>query len=75
MPKVLGSKVKGVYERPKGSNNWSVRYFAQGKWVRKSFGQDKAAAIAYVEKARTIARSGEGVLPATAKQHVLSFRA
>ncbi len=26
MPKTQGSKVKGVYERPKGSNNWSVRY-------------------------------------------------
>lgn len=74
MAKVRRSHVKGVYERPAGSNNWSVRYRVGERWVRKSFGQDRAAAIAYAEKARTISRSGEGVLPTTAREHVLTFR-
>ncbi|WP_263378706.1 tyrosine-type recombinase/integrase [Granulicella paludicola] len=66
-------KVKGVYERPEGSGNWYARYRVDGKWVRKSFGEDHAAAVSYAEKARTIRRSGEGVLPRSAKKHVLTF--
>jgi site-specific recombinase XerD len=43
--------------------------------VRKSFGRGpkgRAEAIAWVEKARTIKRTGEGVLPTTAKRPVLT---
>jgi site-specific recombinase XerD len=46
-----------------------------GKLVRKSFGRGpkgRADAIAWVEKARTIRRTGEGLLPATAKRPVLT---
>lgn len=65
--------VEGVYERVPGSGLWHARYRQHGKLVRKSFGRDRAAAIAYVEKARTLKRSGEGVVPATAKEPVRSF--
>ncbi|HEV2322455.1 MAG TPA: tyrosine-type recombinase/integrase, partial [Terracidiphilus sp.] len=46
-----------------------------GKLVRKSFGRGSSAradAVAWVEKARTIRRTGEGVLPTTAKRPVLT---
>lgn len=48
--------VEGVYER--GSGIWYARYRMNGKLVRKSFGSDRNAAVAYVEKARTLKRSG-----------------
>jgi integrase len=60
--------VEGVYEREPDSGIWYVRFRVNGKLVRKSFGRNRAAAINYVEKARTVRRSGEGVLPSTAKQ-------
>jgi integrase len=59
--------VVGVYERVAGSGVWHARYRQKGKLVRKSFGRDRAAAVAYVEKARTLKRSGEGIVPSTAK--------
>ena len=65
----------GVYERVSGSDIWSARIRVNGKLVRKSFGRGpkgRADAIAWVEKARTIRRTGEGVLPATAKRPVLT---
>ena len=67
--------VSGVYERVPGSDIWSARIRVQGKLVRKSFGRGpkgRADAIAWVEKARTIKRSGEGVLPSTAKRPALT---
>lgn len=67
--------VAGVYERVSGSDIWSARIRVNGKLVRKSFGhgpKGRADAIAWVEKARTIKRTGEGVLPATAKRPVLT---
>ncbi len=67
--------VSGVYERIPGSDIWSARIRVNGKLVRKSFGRGpkgRADAIAWVEKARTIKRTGEGVLPATAKRPVLT---
>jgi site-specific recombinase XerD len=67
--------VTGVYERVPGSDLWSARIRVQGKLVRKSFGRGtkgRADAIAWVEKARTIKRTGEGVLPKTAKKPVLT---
>ncbi len=67
--------VVGVYERVAGSDIWSARIRVNGKLVRKSFGrgpQGRADAVAWVEKARTIKRTGEGVLPATAKRPVLT---
>ena len=36
------------------------------KLVKKSFGRDRGAAIEYVEKARTLRRTGEGHVPKTA---------
>ena len=67
--------VTGVYERVPDSDLWSARIRVSGKLVRKSFGlgsKGRADAIAWVEKARTIRRTGEGVLPATAKRPVLT---
>jgi site-specific recombinase XerD len=67
--------VTGVYERVSGSDVWSARIRVNGKLVRKSFGlgvKARADAIKWVEKARTIRRTGEGVLPTTAKRPVLT---
>jgi len=61
------TQVEGVYERVPGSGVWHARYRQDGKLVRKSFGRNRAAAIAYVEKARTLKRAGEGWVPSTAK--------
>jgi integrase len=61
------AQVEGVYERVPGSGIWHARYRQDGKLVRKSFGRNRAAAISYVEKARTLKRSGEGWVPSTAK--------
>lgn len=69
------ASVTGVYERVPGSDFWSARIRVNGKLVRKSFGRGSSAradAIAWVEKARTIRRTGEGVLPTTAKRPVLT---
>jgi integrase len=63
----IAAQVEGVYERVPGSGLWHARYRQDGKLVRKSFGKNRAAAIAYVEKARTLKRSGEGFVPSTAK--------
>lgn len=59
--------VEGVYERVPGSGIWHARYRQDGKLVRKSFGRNRAAAVAYVEKARTLKRTGDGWVPSTAK--------
>lgn len=67
--------VTGVYERVSGSDIWCARIRVDGKLVRKSFGcgpKGRADAVAWVEKARTIKRTGEGVLPSTAKRPVLT---
>ncbi|MGD0905227.1 MAG: hypothetical protein ABR924_20225, partial [Terracidiphilus sp.] len=66
------AKVKGVFERPAGSGRWYARYRKDGVDVRKSFGRNKAAAMAYLDKARTLKRTGEGVVPSTAKRPVLT---
>lgn len=65
--------VEGVYQR-EGSDSWYARYWQDGKKVRKSFGNDRDAAIAYLEKARLLKRTGEGVVPTTAKRPVLTFK-
>jgi len=64
--------VEGIYEREEGSGFWYARFKINGKLVRKSFGRNRAAAVNYVEKARTLRRSGEGVVPDTAKRPVLT---
>jgi len=64
--------VEGVYQR-EGSDSWYARYWQNGKKVRKSFGRDRDAAIAYLEKARLLKRTGEGEVPTTAKRPVLTF--
>ena len=65
--------VEGVYERKAGSGRWYARYWQDGKKVRKAFGRDRAAAIAYLEKARTLKRTGEGMVPSTAKKAILTL--
>lgn len=68
-------QVTGVYEREPGSDIWHARLRVNGKLVRKSFGRGpkgRQEAIAWVEKARTVKRTGEGVLPTTAKRPVLT---
>jgi hypothetical protein len=60
-------KVEGVYERVVGSGLWHARYRKDGKLVRKSFGRDRAAAQAWVEKARTLKREDVGDVPSSAK--------
>jgi site-specific recombinase XerD len=64
-------KVQGVYEREPG--NWCGRYRTpatpsrpKGKLIRKSFGADRQAAIAWVEGARTIRRQTPEVLLSSA---------
>ncbi len=47
--------------------SWYARFRIDGKLVKKSFGSDRAAAIEYVEKARTLRRSGEGHIPKSAR--------
>jgi integrase len=65
--------VEGVYEREEGSGFWYARFRVNGKLVRKSFGRNRPAAVRYVEKARTLRHSGEGVVPDTAKRPVLTI--
>lgn len=65
MPK-KPQRVKGVYERTPG--DWCGRYrTADGKLVRKSFGRDRMAAIAWVEEARIIRRSNPEELASSAR--------
>lgn len=59
--------VRGVFQRNDGNGNWYARFRVDGKLVKKSFGQDRAAAIAYVEKTRTLRLIGEGHVPRSAK--------
>jgi len=60
--------VKGVFQREDDpTGNWYARFRIDEKLVKKSFGTDRAAAIEYVEKARTLRRVGEGHVPKSAK--------
>lgn len=60
--------VKGVYQREDDpSGGWYARVRINGKLVKKAFGEDRAAAISYVEKVRTLRRAGEGHIPTSAK--------
>ena len=67
------AKVEGVYERVPNEGIWSARYRKDGKVVRKSFGRDRDAAVAFIEKARTIKRTGEGTVPSSARLPVRTF--
>lgn len=62
--------VEGVYEREVGSGFWYARYRVNTKLVRKSFGRDREAAVAWVEQARSLLRKGEGVVPTSSKQPI-----
>ena len=59
--------VRGVFQRQDGSGNWYARFRLDGKLIKKSFGQDRSEAVAYVEKTRTLRRTGEGHVPRSAK--------
>ena len=68
-------RVTGVYERVPGSDIWSARIRVErqaGAEELRPRSARWADAIAWVEKARTIKRTGEGVLPKTAKRPVLT---
>jgi site-specific recombinase XerD len=61
-------EVVGVYELKPGL--WCGRYRTpDGKLVRKRFGYDRKAAVAWVEEARTIRRNNAAELPDTAIFH------
>ena len=68
MPK----QVEGVYEKNPNSGVWYTRLRVGGKLVRKAIGT-RSEAIAYIEKARTLRRTGEGVVPQTAKRPARTF--
>jgi len=57
----------------KSRGAWIVRYSQSGKDVRKSFGDDKEAATKYAEKTRWLQRSGEGIVPSTAREAAMTF--
>jgi site-specific recombinase XerD len=65
-------QVEGVYEKKPGSGVWYTRLRVSGKLIRKAIGT-KEQAKAYVEKARTIRHTGEGLVPSTAKQPARTF--
>jgi len=65
-------QVEGVYENVPKSGIWYARLRVNGKLVRKAIGT-RAEAIAYIEKARTIKRTGGGVLSTSAKQPARTF--
>jgi integrase len=62
--------IEGIYERVPGSGRWYVRYEHHGKELRKSFGRDRSAAIEFLNKARLVMHTGDGVVPTSAKQSV-----
>ena len=64
--------VEGVYEKTPGSGTWYTRLRVDGKLIRKAVGS-RAEAIAYIEKARTIRRTGHGILPSTARRPARTF--
>ena len=43
-----------------GSGSWYAQYRKDRVGIRKPFGRNKAAAVAYLDKARTLKRTGEG---------------
>jgi integrase len=57
----------GVYEKNEGSGIWYVRYRLHGHLVRKKIGS-RHQAIDYLKKVRYIRASGDGAVPASAKQ-------
>ena len=54
------TKVMGIFERPTGTGRWYVRYRKDRIDVRKSFGHNKTAAMAYIDKACILNRTGQG---------------
>ena len=54
------TNVMGIFERPTGSGRWYVRYRKDRIDVRKSFGHNKTAAMAYIDKACILNRTGQG---------------
>lgn len=66
-------KVEGVYEKNKGSGIWYVRYRLNGKLVRKKIGTQTQAKT-YYDKVNYVRSSGDGVVPLSAKQVVLTAK-
>jgi site-specific recombinase XerD len=65
-------KIEGVYEKNPGSGVWYIRYRKDGHLVRKMIGL-RQDAIDYLNKLKHVRTSGEGVVPMTAKQPVLTL--
>jgi hypothetical protein len=59
--------VSGVSEKNEGSDTWYVRYRLHGHLVRKKIGSRQQAAD-YLKKVQYIRASGDGNIPALAKQ-------
>lgn len=59
--------VEGVYEKVPDSGVWYVRYRLNGRLVRKAMGK-RQAAIDYIRTVKVLIRTGEGHVPATAKE-------
>jgi len=58
--------VEGVYEKNPGSGIWYTRLRVNGKLVRKKIGTHQEAKK-YIESARTIRDTGNGIVPTTAR--------
>lgn len=69
---VTPKKIEGVYEKTEGSGIWYVRYRlktangVKGKLICKKIGT-RSAAVEYQRKVKTLLATGEGFVPATAK--------
>jgi hypothetical protein len=64
------TKVMGIVERPTSSGRWYVRYRKNRIDVGKSFGHNKTAAMAYIDKARTLNCTGPGFHTTTTMRSV-----
>lgn len=66
-------QVEGVYEKNKGSGIWYARYRLNGKLVRKKIGT-QAQAKSYLDKVNYVRASGDGVVPLSATQVVMTAK-
>ena len=60
MLKTLFQQVLRGFDPLTGSGSWYAQYRKDRVGVRKPFGHNKAAAVAYLDKARTLKHTGEG---------------
>ena len=65
--------IKSVYEKNEGSGIWYVRYRLDGKLVRKKIGT-QAQAKTYHDKVNYVRATGDGVVPLSGKQAVMTTK-